>query len=132
MIRRWLVKAAALGLILALAPKPVSAQNRDDSTASPGLLAAINVEATKLATADKERSRYSQAASQSLQNRTRTSRTGSKARYGVAFGLLGVFAGSEIGKELGRFSHRRAQGELIGVAIGAAAGAALGVWLAGR
>lgn len=132
MIRRWLVKAAALGLILALAPKPVNAQNRNDSSTSPGLLAAINVEATKLAGGDKEQSRYSQAASQSLLNRTRTSRTGSKARYGVAFGLLGVFAGSGIGKELGRFSHRRAQGELIGVAVGAAGGAMLGIWLAGR
>jgi hypothetical protein len=131
MISRWLVKAAALGLILALAPKPVSAQNRDDSTASPGLLAAINVEATKLAAADKEQSRRPQAALRSLPNQTRSNGTGGRARYAVSLGLLGWFAGWQLAAAVDR--HGDSPGpELISMSIGAAAGAALGVWLAGR
>jgi hypothetical protein len=131
MIRRWLVEAAALGLILALAPIPVSGQDRDGSGASLGLLAAIDVEATKLAAADKAQSRRAQAALLSLSNQTRTHRTGGRARSAVSLGLLGWFAGWQLAAAVDRHSDSPAP-ELIGMSIGAVAGAALGIWLAGR
>jgi hypothetical protein len=132
MTRTWLAKAAALGIILTLAPKPVGAQNLDPASARRGLSQAIRAEAAKLAYVETEQSRNPQALSQSPSKQARTGRTGSKARYGVALGLLGMFAGLQVGSGLDHHGDGPWAGEMIGASIGAAGGALLGVWLAGR
>jgi hypothetical protein len=130
MTRTWLVKAAALWLTLTLAPKSVGAENLP-ATEKPALSEAIKAAAAKLASVEAERPRQSQASSQGLPNQARTSRSSAKARDGVAFGLLGCFAGWQLAAAV---DHRRDSPgpELIGMSIGAAVGAAVGVWLAGR
>jgi hypothetical protein len=131
MTRTWLVKAAALGTILALAPKPVGAQNIDADVGKPVFSETIKAEAAKLAAIGTGQSLQPQAASQGLPTQARTSRSSSKARSGVALGLLGWFAGWQLAAAVDRHRDSPAP-ELIGMSIGAAAGAALGVWLAGR
>jgi hypothetical protein len=131
MTKTWLAKAAGLGIILTLAPKPVGAQNLDPAPARRGLSEVIQAEAAKLAYLEPEQSRP-QALSQSPSKQARSGRTGSKARYGVALGLLGMFAGLQVGSALDHHGDGPRAGEVIGASLGAAAGASIGIWLAGR
>jgi hypothetical protein len=130
MIRRRIVKAAALGLILALAPKLVGAQTLDPATGTPGLSEAIRAEAARLASDQARPSGKFENTSQSSSGQRQKARSTNRATYGVAFGFIGLLVGAAIAEKLPGPGPTTDQ--LMSVAIGGGSGVAIGIWLGGR
>jgi hypothetical protein len=129
MIRKRLVRAAALGLILALAPKLVGAQSLDPATGTPGLSEAIRAEAARLASDRARPSGKFENTSQSSSGQRQKGRTTNRATYGVAFGFIGLLVGAAIAEAPG---PGPTTDQLMSVAIGGGSGVAIGIWLGGR
>jgi hypothetical protein len=122
-------KAAAL-LIVALAPKPVGAQNLDPATGTPGLPEAIRAEAARLASDQARPSGKFENTSQSSSGQRQKAGTTNRATYGVAFGFIGLLVGAAIAEKLPGPGPTSSQ--LMSVAIGGGSGVAIGIWLGGR
>ena len=125
------LKAAAVALILTLAPHLSAAQQIDTTPQPKSLKVGANAEAIRFATEHARQTSSPGSATSTPKVRS----AGRKASYAIGLGLAGMFAGGFIGS---RFTQNcnchdpGLDGALIGIPIGAIAGAVFGAWLGGR